>query len=35
MTDLHYLQLLARSYPNALAASVEITNLEAICCLSF
>jgi fructose-1,6-bisphosphatase-3 len=33
MTDLHYLQLLARSYPNALAASVEITNLEAICCL--
>ncbi|MFR1050619.1 MAG: fructose-1,6-bisphosphatase [Lachnospirales bacterium] len=33
MTDLHYLQLLSRSYPTALAASAEIINLNAICCL--
>ncbi len=31
MTDLHYLQLLSRSYPTALAASAEIINLNAIC----
>lgn len=31
MTDLTYLQLLSRSYPNALAASAEIINLNAIC----
>lgn len=33
MTDLHYLQLLSRTYPTALAASAEIINLNAICCL--
>ena len=31
MTDLHYLQLLSRTYPTALAASAEIINLNAIC----
>ena len=33
MKDLEYLNLLSRSYPNVLAASAEITNLNAICCL--
>jgi len=33
MTDPHYLQLLSRSYPTAQAASAEIINLNAICCL--
>lgn len=33
MKDLDYLNLLSRSYPNVLAASAEITNLNAICCL--
>ena len=31
MTDLRYLQLLSRSYPTALSAAAEITNLRAIC----
>ena len=31
MTDLHCLQLLARTYPTSLAASAEIINLNAIC----
>ena len=31
MTDLRYLQLLSRSYPTAISAAAEITNLRAIC----
>ncbi len=30
MTDLRYLQLLSRSYPTAISAAAEITNLREI-----
>ena len=33
MTDRHYLELLAKDYPTIAAASSEIINLNAICCL--